>query len=95
MISSPTSSDGNPSKPADEFLPDEQTPLLIPTPHQTGPTPGKSLPRDSKDADEESVHVSNNSDNQPKAKPDTSIVGVISVLLLGNHLSPIKETFRC
>ena len=95
-ISSLRSSDENPSKSADESLPDEQTPLLLPAPNEilSDPEncqiPRRPQPGDSKRTDEESIDDLNNSNSHSAAKPDTSIIGIISILLLGIQFSHPK-----
>ncbi|CAF9927241.1 MAG: hypothetical protein HETSPECPRED_006524 [Heterodermia speciosa] len=90
MISSPRPSDDKPSNSADQSPPDEETPLLVSDPQNgilSSPESHRksinSFPGDSKATDEEAADDLNGSINQPEAKTDASIVGIISVLLLG------------
>ncbi|KAL8788409.1 MAG: hypothetical protein Q9195_007288 [Heterodermia aff. obscurata] len=92
MVSSLRSSDGNPSKAANELPANEQTPLLvsdpqpvIPSDPEHGRNPRDPLRRELKTTDDEATDDPNNSINEPEAKPDSSIVGVISVLLLAAY----------
>ena len=93
------SSHGNPSNPStNDSLANEQTPLLEPRPEngvlsdpESGPTSKRPFSGDSKDVDEVVADDFNNSKNQPGIKPDVSIVGVISVLLLGIYNSPGRD----
>ena len=96
MISSRRSSDEHSSKSANKSIPNEQTPLLVPTSHAIIPdsescrSSRRSLLDDSKDTGEEAPDDFHHSDNQSNAKADTTIVGIISVLLLGTYLSQGK-----
>lgn len=101
MISSPRPSDDKPSNSADQSPPDEETPLLVSDPQNgilSSPESHRksinSFPGDSKATDEEAADDLNGSINQPEAKTDASIVGIISVLLLGTQFSQGGD-FQC
>ena len=94
MISSRRPSDENSSNSADKSPPDEETPLLVSDPQNgilSNPESHRksknSFPADPKATDEEAADDLNGSINRPEAKPDASIVGIISVLLLGTEFS--------